>query len=127
MARSKKVRVFEFADTEEGRERLSMLYFGFVSGGNQPGTPKGMEVIRREARILDKFAEISESSVTKQIDRPDTYEQVMHPGPQKFALEEVEYELLRKYFERAGWNVSAARKVVDISEWMSSIPQTEEE
>ncbi len=112
-----KVRVLEFADTDEGRERFGFIYQGFLSGGNSVQA-KGMEVVRCEARILDKMDAVSYEGDGGQ----------RHPssGLHRVVLSQQEYELVTRYFEGAAWNTVASRKVVNISDWLAGIPQTEE-
>lgn len=111
-----KTRKLVIADTEDGREMFALLYQGFLNGGNGP-QPKGMEVIRREVRILDKLDAISSVG--------ESGERKMNPGAQEVQLEQPEYELLKRYFENTPWTTAVARKVVNIADWLAAVPLEE--
>ena len=100
-------------ESDQDRSYFPMLYAGFMNGGNSP-SPKGMEVTRREVRILDKLDDISH-------DVPETGERVLNEGPQQILLDQPEYELLKRYFENTPWTTKVARQVVNISDWLANI------
>lgn len=106
-----KIRRLVFDESESDRWMFPLLYSGFLNGGNSPNA-KGMEVLRREARILDKLEAIS-------VDEGP--ERVLKSGPQEVTLEQPEYELLKRYFENTPWTTAVSRKVVNISDWLSAI------
>jgi len=119
-----KARIVEFSDTEESREHFALIYQGFLSGGNGPGA-KPMDVIRREATILDKMEAISYEEMDQESNQP-TGKRLLHPGEQRLSLSQPEYELLKRYFENTPWTTKVSRKVVEISDWLSAIPLGEE-
>lgn len=98
--------------TEAEREFFPLIYQGFLHGGNGPQA-KGMEVLRREVRILDKLEAISE-------DRDG--DRILTTVPAVVLLEQPEYELLRRYFENTPWTTAVSRKIVNIADWLSAIP-----
>jgi hypothetical protein len=102
-----------FEDNEQARERFTLLYQGFIAGGNSPAQ-KGMEVVRREARVLDKLDAVSEPSVNGL--------RALREGEHAVVLEQPEYELVKRYFENAPWAVHVSRQVVSVSDWLSAIP-----
>lgn len=111
-----KLRVFDFDETPEQRDRFPLIYQGFVVGGDSIKS-KGMEVTRREARILDKLEAIS--------DEDADLGRKLKPGPQRFELEQPEYELLLRYFEATPWSTRVSRKIVAVHDWMKAIPLDE--
>lgn len=119
-----KVKRLEFnPDSPESSERFMLLYQGFLAGGqlhDPRDGAKGMIVIRREARILDKFEGISEALPDRLIGE----DRVLRG--ELMVLEQPEFELLVKYFERAPWTTKISRKIVDVSDWLSSLPLLEE-
>ena len=122
------VRKLEFdVENPNDQKRVSLLYFGFVMGGNTP-QPKGMEVTRREARILDKFEDIIliDDAVpdTKAPDVQIAFR--VKTGSVALLLEQPEFELLKRYFEQTPWTVKVSRSIVEISDWLSSIQMTDD-
>lgn len=116
-----------YADTNEtDQERFSLIYQGFLMGGNSP--QKGMEVIRREAKILDKLEEISgpeEGSTCDSCGIAKNPSQKLHLGAQYLRLEQPEMTLLTKYIEQTPWNTRSSRKVRDLVDWLASIKAEE--
>jgi hypothetical protein len=106
-----KTRILKFASDEE-REMFPMLYAGFMNGGNGPQA-KGMEVTRREVRILDKLDAVSEDN--------EVGDRVLKSGSHDVVLEQPEFELLKRYFENTPWTTKVARQVVNISDWLAAI------
>lgn len=110
------MRIRRLAFNDGNKESFQFIYQGFLIGGNGP-QPKGMEVLRREVRILDKLEEISNEAPAG--------ERQLKPGDQEVVLEQPEYEMLRRYFENTPWTTQVARKIVAISDWLSDIPAEE--
>lgn len=119
-----RVRTLTFDDSTESRERFSLIYQGFVTGGNQPNA-KTMEIMRREAAVLSKLESISEDTDERQCDSCGqlvrSKREVM-PGSHELQLSVPEWELLKQYFERTPWTVRMSSKVIDISDWLASLP-----
>jgi hypothetical protein len=102
-----------FDDSKEGRQRFAMLYVGFISGGNMPQS-KGMEVVRREAKILDQFDDVGRCESAD----PDSV--VWSETTNQITLDQPQFELLKRYFESASWSTMSSRLVVSISDWLAS-------
>jgi hypothetical protein len=115
------VRVLTFNNDLAGdHDRFSLLYQGFVTGGNLIER-KTMEVTRLEAKILDKFEAIStptDLELIRQLSPTDSKVQVL-----KF--EEPEFALVRKYFEGTPWKTTTSRRAVDVFDWLVATPQSE--
>lgn len=123
-----RVRKIVIADTPEDRETFSLLYQGFVTGGNMPQQSKGMEVTRREARVLDKLEAVSDETGGEACVSCGTRIAIKREpkaGTQTIALEQPEFDLLKKYFEATPWTVRMSQRVVNISDWLASIPLEE--
>ena len=117
-----KLRRLVFDDTKEGRERYTLLWQGFLTGGNSAQT-KGIEVVRREAKILDKFAAHGTipPDVVSAADGSDELARSMNPGDQTIDLEQPEYEMLKRYFESTPWVTRMSVRVRNVSDWLNSI------
>jgi hypothetical protein len=107
-------RTLEFEDSDLGRERFEFLFQGFVVGGGT-SSKKGMEVVRREAKILDKFEEIGVVG--------EDGKAVFNNGGGTIRFTAPEFELIRSYFEGVPWNALVSRKVVAVADWLISSPQ----
>jgi len=119
-----RVRKIHFTNTAEDREKFSLLYQGFLTGGNMAQS-KGMEITRREARVLDKLDSISEDSGGEKCATCGTAtmnKREMIAADHTLELEPPDFDLLKKYFEATPWTVRVAKRVVDISDWLGSIP-----
>lgn len=119
MGKSMKVRRLVFADDDEGRDRYMLLYQGFLNGGNNTQT-KGMEVVRREAKMLERFQNAGllppDDLSSNEMNR------ALIPGGATVELDGAEYDLLKKYFEGTPWVTRLAIKVVNVSDWLNSLP-----
>lgn len=109
-----RMRRLEFGETDG--EKFNMIYQGFLLGGNGPSS-KGIDVFRREVKVLDKLDAISTEK--------EDGSRVLNEGPQSILLEQPEYDLLKKYFENTPWTTKVSRQVVNISDWLASIPVEE--
>ena len=123
-------RVLVFEDSERGRDRFSMLYQGFNSGGQvrYAGQQKPMAATRTECRILDKLDAISDEAPDGTPSRLIMRSLKNREGEQQLELSEDEYGFLKAYFDHAAgaWMPVAARKVVDVADWLAGIPQVDD-
>lgn len=122
------MRVLQFEGTEEGRTRFELLFQGFLSGGSRtPGESKGIEVVRREARILDKFEAISDGPPEGAV-LPAGLTAAMSRSLKEeggsITLDSVEYDLLRRYVEGCNWMPGVSKKVVEVVDWLIDVPKT---
>jgi hypothetical protein len=111
-------RVVSFkADATKNQKRLELCYAAVVLGA--PQAARGIDVIRREARLLDALDAIS---------TPDTEGALMVNGLPKrspqvdavLTLDQPDWELLRRYVENTPWSPMAARDVVDVVDWLGA-------
>lgn len=99
-----------FSNDDETKEWFSIIFNGFVLGGDQPGMEKGMLISHREARILDQFDEfgIDDANVGKMLGTPRA----------EMVLERADFDLLLKYFRAAKWSTRVAQKIVQVEKWL---------
>jgi hypothetical protein len=95
----------EFDGSDESKDRFSMLYAGFVMGGDKPGTPKGMAVTHRESAILDKFDAIGE-------DDTQAGKKLKTAGSM---------DLEPTYFEAADYRTAVAQRVSRARRWLAEV------
>lgn len=107
------MKTIEIANTED----FGILFQGFIIGGNTV-EKKTMQVIRREAKILDKFEAISEPVGEDKYPTGDRVRKVN--GPAVLKLEDEELELLKSYFESVSWVTKVSREVVRLADLLDS-------
>ena len=123
--------VFGEPDDKTAAERYELIYQGFVTGGNADPR-KGMEVIRREAKILDKLESIgvmpdaTTPCETCGRDSGGLVTPKLKKGKQAVQLDQPEYDLMRKYLEATPWTVKMSRKIVDLVDWLAAAPYTKD-
>ena len=102
---------------------FTLIYQGFTAGGNSQQS-KTMQVVRREAKILDKLEAISQPVVP-----PATYpngdvaRELRTDIPTVLRLTSEEYDLLKKYFEAVPWTVNASRAAVAMADRIDAAPE----
>lgn len=110
-------------DTGQNREAFPLLYQGLLNGGNGPSA-KGIQTLRTEVRILDKLDAISEPEyIEVEGAKVATDARLLKDGPQSLTLEQPEFDLLKRYFENTPWTTRVARQVVNIVDWLATIPE----
>ncbi len=124
------VRTLTFEDRKglSKDEALSMLYNGFLTGGqfvSQSGATNRIELARREAVILDKFEMIADVFEPLPNAPNREYSLVLRDGQNEMNLTQPEYELLKRNFEATPWTTKMSRQVITISDWLSSVPAQE--
>lgn len=117
-------RVLTFESARQDQKRFELLYQAILIGGAsaQPGSRGGIEVLRREARLLDALDGISIA------DPDETKGLAGEPGrlvqaEAELVLEQPDFELLKKRVEETPWLPKAARDVVDVIDWLSAAPE----
>jgi hypothetical protein len=111
------LRVLKFEASGKSREYFPRLYQGFVLGGDRVPPPKGREIIHRERNVLLKLQAVS--VVDKQKGR------VLRPKAAQVQLEELEHELLTKYFWLAPWRTEMSIQIAAIGDWLSACPSVD--
>ena len=115
-----KVKRLVFGSTKDDKETATMLYRGFLLGGNivNGNHAKGPEVTRRESRILDKFDALGEC------DDENAVMNLYDEGGE-LVLDIPQFEMLKKYFNSTPWTVRVSRKVEQIDDWLTNIQPEE--
>jgi hypothetical protein len=122
-----RVRKLRFTDTDEDRERFSLIYRGFLTGGNTP--QKGMETTRRESAVLKKLDAVSDETDEVRCESCGQVQSIkrdLQPGDHEVTLTQPEFDLLKKYFETTSWTVRMSTKITDIADWLDGIPQEQQ-
>jgi hypothetical protein len=108
-------RVLTFDSNGHGQQRFMIVYAAILLGA--PKGARGLEVIRREARILDALDAISVADAAA------------GPGPvparhvipdARLTLSQPEFELVGRYLEAVEWTPAASRDVIDTVDWVSA-------
>jgi hypothetical protein len=107
-------RVLTFDSNRRGQSRFAILYAAVLLGA--PKGARGLETIRREARILDALDAISDADAAAP--GPVPARQV-HPGA-RLVLTQPELELVGRYLEAVEWAPVASRDVIDAADWVSA-------
>lgn len=116
------VRVIAFDDDRRNQRRFDLYYAAVLLGA--PKGPRGLEVIRREARILDALDAISDPSPDA-VGPGDVPRRVVQAG-RALLLPQPECDLLTKYLDTAEWVPAVSRDVVDAADWLSAAPPQHE-
>lgn len=103
-------------------EDFGLLYQGFIIGGNSIDK-KTMQVIRREAKVLDKLEAISQPRGDERYPTGDRVRELIASEDSKpitLLLEDEELELLKTYFESVPWVTKVSREVVRLADLLDS-------
>jgi hypothetical protein len=106
--------------TIETSEDFSLLYQGFIIGGNSQQS-KTMQQVRREAKILDKLEDLS--FVPNPSDKYPTGDVVRHLKSHVVSdlkLTQEEWELFKQYFEAVPWMTKVSREVVRLADLLDN-------
>lgn len=114
-------RVLTFDGNGRGQRRFEIVYAAILLGA--PKGARGLEAIRREARILDALDAISlGDSVTGSAPVPA---RIVNPGA-RLVLAQPELDLVGRYLEAVEWAPVASRDVIDAADWVSAAATSEE-
>jgi hypothetical protein len=109
-------RVVTFEVNGRGQRRFEILYAAILLGA--PKGARGLETIRREARVLDALEAISTL-----VDVPNATGPVPPRSVQpdaELVLAQPEFELLVRYLDAVEWTPAASRDVIDTADWLSA-------
>lgn len=115
---SERTYVVTFAQAnEDDKKRFGFLYGWFIAGGNSVDR-KGIEVVRREALVVDKFWAISD----RLEGLPEGVEaRRLKIGGGTLTFQQPEYELIKRYLESANPRTELSRQYVETVDWWSSL------
>lgn len=109
-------RVVNFDGNGRGQKRFEILYAAILLGA--PKGARGLETVRREARILDALDAISTAADAASASGLPPLRHVQ-PGA-RLALAQPDFELLGRYLEAVEWTPAASRDVIDAADWWSA-------
>jgi hypothetical protein len=116
------VRVVAFDDSARNQRRFDLYYAAILLGA--PKGVRGLEVIRREARVLDALDAISDP-LTADAGPGDVARRHVQAG-RALLLSQPEFDLLTQYLAGAEWIPIVSRDVVDAADWLSAAPPQRE-
>jgi hypothetical protein len=99
-------------------KRFELCYGSVMLAGDGTGT-RSAAVLRKEARILNAFDEVS---VEVKDPKPSEQDRVIQPGGGIVSLQDEDWELLRVYVETAKWVPKIAREAVDAMDFVGTAP-----
>jgi hypothetical protein len=121
-----KVRVLRFdLGSEQDHLHFRCLYEGFF-GGAATQEKRGMAVARAEAKVLDKLDPVS----VPRTENGMAFLRVLRERPGEtveIELEQLEYDLILKYLDTAGWAPMHVRAARDLDDWLRAAPVREKE
>ncbi len=109
-------RTITFGDEAKSQQRFELFQAAILNGG-AAGQRGGIEILRREAKLLDAFDAISDPAGDEKPRR-------VRDGAQ-LVLEQADFDVLKKRMEEAPWAPAASRGVIDALDWLSAAATTE--
>ena len=117
----KRLIVFPKGEQKKNQQRFELLY-GAILLGAKPDKPRGgIEVFRREGRILDaleSIAPLDTSSEAKPLGANEPGRKVHEDGGE-FELQQADFDYLLEQLKTVDWLPTVARKVVDAVDWLT--------
>jgi hypothetical protein len=115
-------RIVTFDATGRGQRRFEILYAALLLGA--PKGARGLETIRREARVLDAL-----DAISTPVDVPTTTGAPVPPRSVKpdaeLVLAQPDFEILARYLDAVEWTPAASRDVIDAADWFNAAPRGE--
>lgn len=108
------LRVVTFDNDERGKTRFQRLYQAMILA--QIKEDRTLEIMRREASILDKLEAISVMVKGERVVEPDA----------DLALTVQEHTLLASYILKVPWTTTASKSVVDAADFLEAADKVEE-
>lgn len=116
------------ADEARNQKRFEFIIGAMLLGGNheQQSSRGSIEVLRREARILNVLDAISDPNPDPQAPKLANNEPARTVRANAvMELDQPDFELLRKRLEETPWMPKVARDVVDAVDWLSAAEKVE--
>ena len=106
---------------DKAQKRFELLYGAviLVNAASTTQPVRGIEVIRREAKILDYLDSVSLPDPASGTMASGEPARAIIPGS-KITFDQPTFDLLKKRVEDCAWVPKIARDVVDLVDWMSS-------
>jgi hypothetical protein len=104
-----------------GERRFSFCFTGFVLGGSLQQT-KGMQVLRTEVGLFEKFEGISElKPCGKKMINGEPDRQLNKEGPKQLQVTMPEFDLMYNYIAQVPWQTGTpARNAVEVLDWLQA-------
>jgi hypothetical protein len=106
-----------FDSNGRGQRRFEIVYAAILLGA--PKGARGLEAIRREARILDALDAVSVADADAVPPAGAVPARRVTPGA-RLVLAQPEFELVGRYLEAVEWAPVASRDVIDAADWVSA-------
>lgn len=112
--------ILNFED-ELGERHFSFCFVGFVLGGSLQ-EKKGMQVLRTEVSIFEKFESISElKPCGKKMINGEPDRQLKKEGGRQLQVSLEEFDLLFNYIAQVPWQTGTpSRNAVETLDWLQS-------
>jgi len=124
----KRIVSFKSADPKN-QQRFELLYTAILVGGITPARGQGgIEVLRKEGRLLDALDAISdpvEESHARRLPNGDPA-RCLRGDVTQLVLSQADHELLKKRLEEALWQPRIARDVVDCVDWFTTAAEQQD-
>lgn len=113
--------ILNFED-EFGDKRFQFCFVGFVLGGSLQQT-KGMQVLRTEVGIFEKFESISElKPCGKKMVNGEPERQLKEDGSRQLQISMSEFDLLFNYIAQVPWQTGTpSRNAVQVLDWLTTV------
>ena len=110
--------ILDFED-EKGKKRFEFCFVGFVIGGSMQPT-KGMQVLRTEVALFEKFESISDlKPCGKKMTNGEPERQLKEEGSRKLQIHITEYDLLFSYVAQVPWQTGTpSRNALETLDWL---------
>lgn len=107
-----------FGTDDRDARRFGLLRTALLQAGDGKG-PRGIEVIRKEARLLDALDAVS---VPDPVDG-DPDHRKLRPEASSVQIDQPDFALLADYVAKVIWFPKVARDVVDLVDWLETAPK----
>lgn len=112
--------ILNFED-EAGKQHFQFCFVGFVLGGSMQQT-KGMQVLRSEVALFEKFESISElKPCGKKLVNGEADRQLKEDGSRQLQINMSEYDMLMNYISQVPWQTGTPTKnAVETLDWLNA-------
>jgi hypothetical protein len=106
-------------EVENGKKYFEFCFVGFVLGGSVQDK-KGMQILRTEVGLFEKFESISDlKSCGKKMINGEPERQLKAEGPRQLQLDAVEFDMLYNYMSQVPWQTGTSGRIaLDTLTWL---------
>jgi hypothetical protein len=115
------------AGGDKDQRRFSLMYGAILIGAQTPSRGTGIDVLRKEGRILDALDGISdpdESPDARKLPTGESSRKVRDGA--ELVLAQPDHELLKKRLEEGSWTPGIARHIIDCVDWFSAATEQQD-